>query len=132
MHSNISAYVPNATIKEILTHPDSEGKWAKWIAKIMEYDVEIKPTNIVKGQGLAILLADSNCEALGLHLIAGQPIQGELQIGKDKKHIMDKYAKSEWYADIVHFLLHLQCPAHLDKKVTRSLKLKATKYCLIN
>ena len=45
---------------------------------------------------------------------------------------MDKYAESEWYADIVHFLLHLQCPAHLDKKAARSLKLKATKYCLIN
>ena len=45
---------------------------------------------------------------------------------------MDKYAESEWYDDIVHFLLHLQCPAHLDKKATRSLKLNATKYCLIN
>ena len=60
----------------------------------MEYDVEIKPTNLVKGKVLAILLADSNCEALGLHLIAGQPIQGELQIGKDKEQIMDKHAES--------------------------------------
>ena len=42
----------------------------KWIAKIMEYDVDIKPTKLVKGQGLAKLLADSNCQALGLHLMA--------------------------------------------------------------
>ena len=45
---------------------------------------------------------------------------------------MDKYAESEWYADIIYFLLHLQCPVHLDKKEARSLKLKVTKYCLVN
>ena len=49
LHSKISAYVPNAAIKEILTQPDSEGKQRKWIAKIMEYDVEIKLTKLVKG-----------------------------------------------------------------------------------
>ena len=57
-----------------MTQPDSEGKRGKWIAKIMEYDVEIKPTKLVKGQGLAKLLADSNCEAIGLHLMAEQSV----------------------------------------------------------
>ena len=33
---------------------------------------------------------------------------------------------------IVHFLLYLQCTKHLDKQVVRSLKLNATKYCLID
>ena len=63
LHSKIIAYVHNAAIKDILTQPDSQGKRGKWIAKIMEYDVDIKPTNLVKGQGLAKLLADSNCQA---------------------------------------------------------------------
>ena len=45
---------------------------------------------------------------------------------------MDKYADSVWYVDIVHFLLYLQCPKHLDKKEARSLKLKAIKYCFID
>ena len=45
---------------------------------------------------------------------------------------MDEYAESVWYANIVHFLLYLQCPVHLDKKAARSLKLNATKYCLID
>ena len=82
----------------------------------MEYDVEIKPTKLVKGQGLAKLLADSNCEALGLHLMAEQSVLEELQAGKDKEKIMDRYADSVWYADTFHFLLYLQCPEHLDKK----------------
>ena len=85
MHSNIITYVPNAAIKEILTQPNSEGKWGKWIAKIMEYDVDIKPTKLVKGRGLAKLLDYSNCEALGLHLMVEKPIQEELKTRQDKE-----------------------------------------------
>ena len=107
LHSKIIAYVPNAAIKDILTQPDSKGKRGNWIAKIMEYDVEIKPTKLVKGKGLDKLLADSNCEALGLHLIAEQSVLEELQAGQDKEQIMDRYANSFWYADIVYFLLYL-------------------------
>ena len=107
LHSKIISYVPNAAIKEILTHLDSEGKRGRWIVKIMEYDVEIKPTKLVKGHGLVRLLADSNYEALGLHLISNQPIQEELQTRQNKEQIMDNYAESEWYADIVKFLLNL-------------------------
>ena len=70
LHSKVIAYVPNAAIKDVLNQPDSEGKRGKWIAKIMEYDVDIRPTKLVKGQGLAKLLADSNCQALGQHLMA--------------------------------------------------------------
>ena len=61
LHSKILAYVPNSAVKEILVQPDSEGKRGKWIAKVMEYDVDIKPTKLVKGQGLAKLLTESNC-----------------------------------------------------------------------
>ena len=49
LHSKVIAYVPNAAIKDVLTQPDSEGKRGKWIANIMEYDVDIKPTKLVKG-----------------------------------------------------------------------------------
>ena len=44
---------------------------------------------------------------------------------------MDHYAESTWYADIVHFLLYLQCQEYLDKKAAKYLKLKTTKYCLL-
>jgi len=56
LHSHIVAYVPNAVIKDILTQADPDGKRGKWIAKLLEYDIEIKPTKLVKGQGLAKLL----------------------------------------------------------------------------
>jgi hypothetical protein len=60
MHSKIVAYVPSASIKEILIQKDIDGKRRKWIAKILEFDLEIKPTKFVKDQGLARLLAESN------------------------------------------------------------------------
>ena len=49
LHSKVIAYVPNAVIKDVLTQPNSEGKRGKWIAKIMEYDVDIRPTKLVNG-----------------------------------------------------------------------------------
>lgn len=50
--SQIVAYVPNTNVKDALTQSDSDGKRGKWIARIQEYDMEIKPTKMVKGQGL--------------------------------------------------------------------------------
>ena len=57
LHSNIIAYVPSSSVKEILIQPDIDGKRRKWIAKILEFDLEMKSTKLVKGQGLARLLA---------------------------------------------------------------------------
>ena len=42
---------------------------SKWIAKILEFDLEIKPTKLIKGQGLAKLLAEANCQSLGVNFI---------------------------------------------------------------
>ena len=47
-----------------------EGKRGKWIAKIQEYDFDIKPKKLVKGQGLAKLLTESNFPTLGIILLA--------------------------------------------------------------
>jgi hypothetical protein len=70
LHSKILSYVPTGTIKDILTQPDSERRGGKWLAKIQEYDVEIKPTNLVKGQGLAKLLVESNYKVLDLNALS--------------------------------------------------------------
>ena len=118
-------------ILTVLTQPDSEGERGMWIAKIMEYDVDIRPNKLVEGQGLAKLLAESNCQALGLHLMVEEPAQEENQAELEKEKIMDFYSASTSYADIVYFLLYLQCLVHLDKKYARSLKLRSTKYCFV-
>jgi hypothetical protein len=67
LHSKIIAYVPTNAIKDILVQPDSDGRRGRWLAKIQEFDLEVKPTKLVKGQGLEKLLAESNFRALGIN-----------------------------------------------------------------
>ena len=39
LHSHTNAFVPNNMVKDILTHPDLEGKRGKWIVVLLEYDL---------------------------------------------------------------------------------------------
>jgi hypothetical protein len=67
LHSNVIAYVPICVVKDILVHPDSDGKRGRCLTKIQEFDLEVKPTKLVKGQGLAKLMAEMNFQALGIN-----------------------------------------------------------------
>jgi hypothetical protein len=62
LHSNVITYIPLASVKDILIQPDIDGRRRKWISKILEFDLEIRPTKLVKGQGLARMLDESNCK----------------------------------------------------------------------
>jgi hypothetical protein len=53
-------------VRDILIQPDIARKRSKWIIKILEFDLDIKPTKLVKGKGLDKLLVESNCKALGV------------------------------------------------------------------
>ena len=62
-------------MKDILVQPDSDGKRGRWLAKIQEFDLEIKPTKLIKGKGLAKLLAESNLRALDINFLQGEDTQ---------------------------------------------------------
>ena len=70
LHSHIIAYVPIIVVKSILTQPYPEGKRAKWIAVLLEYDIEIKPTKLIKGKGLDKMMIDSHYDSLPLNCLA--------------------------------------------------------------
>lgn len=102
---------------------DTEGKRGRWIAKILEFDIEIKPTKLIKGQGLARLITDSNCKAVNLSLT-------DSNIPQVDKKIMPypNLFESHWYRDIAYFLSNPTCPPEMEKSNKRALKLKAIKY----
>jgi hypothetical protein len=52
-YNKIKSYVPYPAVKDVLSQQDCMGTRRKWVSKIQEYDLEIKPTKIIKGQGLA-------------------------------------------------------------------------------
>jgi hypothetical protein len=63
-YNKIKAHVPYPAVKDVLSQQDCMGTRGKWVSKIQEYDLEIKPTKIIKGQGLAQMLTESNQEAM--------------------------------------------------------------------
>jgi hypothetical protein len=104
MHSKIVAYVPSTSMKEILIHPDIDRKRRKWIAKIMEFDLEMKPTKLVKGQGLAKLLTKSNCKALGVNFMNINSENQQVEFADKGSHDNPNLAECSWYRDIIYFL----------------------------
>jgi hypothetical protein len=69
LHSHTIAYVPNTVVKDILTQENPDGRRGKWIVVILEYDIEIKPTKLIKGQGLAKLMVESNFHAFDINFL---------------------------------------------------------------
>ena len=69
LHAKVLAYVPSAAVKDVLTQPDIDGKRAKWISKLFEFDIEVNPTKLVKCQGLAKIMAEENYDLLRMNFI---------------------------------------------------------------
>jgi hypothetical protein len=59
------------------------------------------------------------------------PDMGELDDQNPAVHIEDKFSSSDWYHDIIAYLLTLQCLSDMTPSKARTLKLHAVKYCII-
>jgi len=128
LHSHIIAYVTNSVVKDILTQNGPEGKIGKWIATILEYDIEIKPHKLIKGQCLAKIMAKSNCQVLDINFIGALDNHEEMTTPQ----ISELFTDSPWYADIIFVLLNLQAPPSLTRTKGRFLKMKSLRYCIID
>ena len=82
---------------------------------------------MIKGQGLANMMIDSNCESLQLNFLSNH--SNQLDIGV---RVLPEFAMSPWYYDIVYVLQNLQAPIGLSKTRVRTVKLKDAKYCIMN
>eukprot|EP00253_Pinus_taeda_P027811 PITA_27811 len=100
LYSHIIAYVPSPIVKDIITQENLEGRRGKWIANILEFDIEIKPTKLVKGLGLAKLMSETNFQALDINQLDNEP---ELATPK----INVAFEQSPWYSDICYVLQNL-------------------------
>jgi hypothetical protein len=127
LHSHTIAYVLNVVVKDILTQDNPDGRRGKWIVVILEYDIEIKPTKLIKGQGLAKLMDESNFHALDINFLVVVNKQEE-QVTPNVKEV---FLNSPWYADLIFVLHNLQYPPGVTKTKGRLIKLKALKYCIL-
>ena len=108
-YAKIIGYVPSTAIKDVLTQEEGLGPRSRWVAKIQEYDLEIRPTKLIKGQGLAKMLAESNEKALGL---VDHNMVCEIDVPDSSPDLLN-LEQVEWYADIIFYLKNLTCPSHL-------------------
>ena len=92
------------------------------MSKIQEYDLEIKPTKLIKGQGLAKMLTQGNEEALG---IVCQNEETTPSMPPELQRL-----NHHWYSDIIFFLQNLTCPEHLKGHKRSALRLKVARYCI--
>ena len=60
LKSRTKVIVPYAAIHNVLVQKELGEKRAHWMTSLQEYDLDIKPTRIVRGQGLCQLTAQSN------------------------------------------------------------------------
>jgi hypothetical protein len=103
-HSKIIAYVPSATVKDILILPDIDRRRSKWISRILEFDLEIKPTKIFKGQGLAKLLVEYNFKSLEVNFINTCLENQQDKVFDRSPQDSPPLAECAWYKDIIYFM----------------------------
>ena len=96
---------------------------------MLEYDLEIKSTKLIKGQGLAKLMAKSNLHVLDINLITTLSNEEE---DVTLIQVSDMFLSSPWYSDIIYVLKHLNPPPGMTKSKGRSLKLKYSKYYILD
>jgi hypothetical protein len=99
-YNKIKTFFPYPMVKDVLSQSDFLGSRGKWMSQIEEYDLEIKPCKIIKGQGLAKILIEGNQEAIEVR----EKEQVNVVIGEIKN--------DEWYSYIIYYLKHLTCPEH--------------------
>jgi hypothetical protein len=71
---------------------------------LLGYDLEIKPTKLIKGQGHAKLMAQSNCELLGINFIVDLSTDSREE---EVPRVSNEFLDSPWYADIIYVLRNL-------------------------
>ena len=120
MGATVIAYVPSAAIKDIFSQREVSGRWCRWINRIQEFNVDIQVTKLVRGQGLAKLMAETNLEANQINQLDVYP--------RDESCDMDDCG---WYQGVIYYLRNLRTPPELTESQKRSLKLQAIKYIII-
>ena len=130
LQAKVIAYVPFSSVKDVLIQPDIDGKRSKRITKLIEFDVEIKPTKLVKGQGLAKLLAEENCKLLEINLVSvnADNVQSSEDKRSEEMQVSAHLANCKWYNHIIHFFQTLSVPSDLTRTQARALKLKAMNF----
>ena len=118
--------VPYEAICNVLVQKELGEKRAHWMTTLQESDLQINPANIIRGQGLYQLTAQSNDPG-------NQQTDWEQEEDTPTGFVNAlETVASEWYDHIKLFLCNGFAPEILDPKKCRALRLKSSPYQLID
>lgn len=124
-NNKIQFLVSHVGVKDFILSKDLNEKHARWIICVMEYDVEIKVTKLVRGKGL--------CEQLSLSQqdeVINEKEVFFLQNSQEKEN--DDVPIPYWTQDIMYFLQKGLCPHEMSKEKRRHFRLQSIPYVLID
>jgi hypothetical protein len=96
------------------------------MTSLQEYDLEITPAQIIRGQGLCKLMDDSVEEQ------ESQMNTSTINQHNQKQTSCAQVAPNSWYENIRFYLTHGSSSHNIDPKNRRALRLKSTSFQLIN
>ena len=106
-HNKIYLLVPHESVKDFLLRKDISEKREGWITKVMEYDVDIQVTKLVRGKGL--------CK----HMVSSHESDEEVSLVLvEQQEVRNKNLRS-WIDDMKTLLVGNGYPQGLDKAKTR-------------
>jgi hypothetical protein len=126
LKSRTKVIVLYPAVRNLLVQKELGEKRAHWMTSLQEYDLEIKPTQIVRGQGLCKLVVDS------VNPPDNEPVLPDETLSDETQIFCTQTMPNSWYNDIKFYLIHGTTPQHLDPKRRRELRLKYAPFQLIN
>jgi hypothetical protein len=126
LKSRTKVVVPYPAVRNLLVQKELGEKRENWMTSLQEYDLEITPAQIVRGQGLCKLVVDS------VEKLESQINTSTVNQHKEKQISCAQTTPNSWYENIRFYLLHGSAPHNIDPKNRRALRLKSASFQLIN
>ncbi|KAH9303500.1 hypothetical protein KI387_043862 [Taxus chinensis] len=130
-NNKVQLLVSHVGVKDFLLNKDLNEKRAGWITHVMEYDIEIKITKLVRGKGL--------CEQLVLGKQKEVCNEEEAVLTVQDNHEPSGRQEEDnsaltpyWTQGIMHFLQIGLCPLEISKVKRRYFRLQAVPYTIID
>jgi hypothetical protein len=126
MKSRMKVIVPYPVVRNLLVQKELGEKRANWVTSLQEYNIEITPAQIVRGQGLCKLVVDST---------TGQQEESDTSnLGQHDQNAIYcvQNSVSPWYDDIKFCLENGSAPHHLDPTKRRVFILKSVSFHLVH
>eukprot|EP00253_Pinus_taeda_P031222 PITA_31222 len=121
LKAHTKVIVPFPAVRQLLIQRELGEKRANWVTTLQEYELEIKPAKIVRGQGFCRLLAGaSNIQE-----------SGDTDQIEEINEISIANSGSQ-YVDLIFYLKNGYAPPNLSYKKKRAIRLKAKNFAIID